>query len=220
MSKIINLFATSLLIIMGLGAISLIMLPPQTSVDTELRASYKKKTRILLHKSMQFVSSTVDFVDCPKPIRTKPTSTLVEIEKPQVEVIGITQKHETIEVGKTAFLLPSDCSWSCDGRCRNRITEVTFHEYPLPKKEVIFESIVFPNPAIDRLTLRLTVSIEITPILSLYSSTGEFIRKITYNGIHEGENDIPINILDLPNGIYFVVIYSDELKNTIRFIKQ
>lgn len=224
MSKIITPFVKSLLILGGIGVVTVISANlfsnSSVSVKTDVLIEEFEEIQSSLDRSANFVEYAVSSVDIPEAIESVPIRLPVEIvyDEP-IDIVVVAEKYELLEVGVTARIY-SGCSWSCDGRCGRRVISPTFHEYTVPEKEPFFESLVFPNPAIDRLTLRLTVSDEIKPMIQLYSSTGKFIRQIQYDPIQEGENDIPVNIVDLQSGIYFLVIYSKELKATTRFIKQ
>ncbi len=78
---------------------------------------------------------------------------------------------------------------------------------------------LFPNPAQDQQTFRLTTKI-IAPLQIYLSNISGSRLKQMYNGVTEsGENKVDLNIKNLPIGIYFYEVKFGESTERIRFVK-
>jgi hypothetical protein len=78
---------------------------------------------------------------------------------------------------------------------------------------------LFPNPANESTTIHLNSEKAFNASVNIYNSIGSLVRSEVIE-IKQGENNYPINISNLNNGLYFVELYGDNKKQNIKFIKQ
>jgi len=85
-------------------------------------------------------------------------------------------------------------------------------ELKMDKKEVV----IAPNPATDFLNLQLN-GLELETRIEIYNGSGQVVKSMT----NESDNSfVQLNISDLPNSIYFVIISSGNNRQHHRFMKQ
>ena len=79
--------------------------------------------------------------------------------------------------------------------------------------------LVYPNPASNETTLKVDMPRKKQAEIELYSFNGQKIRTIHSGRIKKGESEFLVDLSDLETGVYLVIIYSGELKETIKFSK-
>lgn len=79
--------------------------------------------------------------------------------------------------------------------------------------------LVYPNPASNETTLKINMPNRGKGEIELITLSGQKIRSIHSGRIKKGESEYQIYLTDLETGVYLVVVYSGELKETIRFAK-
>jgi len=87
----------------------------------------------------------------------------------------------------------------------------------LPVQKTIFEEDafrVFPNPAKDRINLDLSMLNELRSV-QLLTVAGQHLKQIA-----PGNLDQPIDISDLPKGIYIIVVETAEGMLHKKFVKE
>lgn len=85
--------------------------------------------------------------------------------------------------------------------------------------EVKMSGLVYPNPASNQTTLKVSMP-EIGDVeIQLFSMSGQQIRTIHSGRIPQGDSEYPMDLTDLETGSYLVVIYSDGKKETVKFSK-
>jgi hypothetical protein len=83
----------------------------------------------------------------------------------------------------------------------------------------LFEAMVYPNPAKNRSTLRIMMPKEQKVSVNVCNLNGQMIRKVSSDVLREGENNIPLDLLNVPSGTYLISIQSAEFNQSVRFIK-
>lgn len=79
--------------------------------------------------------------------------------------------------------------------------------------------LVYPNPASNQTTLQINMPNRGKGEIQLFALSGQKIRTIHSGRLKNGESEYPIDLTDLETGMYLVVVYSGELKKTIKFSK-
>lgn len=77
---------------------------------------------------------------------------------------------------------------------------------------------IFPNPSRDLLTVGFKASGAGNTLIQVYSLSGNLLKNLAIGVQQSGSVRIPI--ADLPNGIYTVTVVSNQLQQSIQFIKQ
>ncbi len=77
---------------------------------------------------------------------------------------------------------------------------------------------IFPNPSRDMLTVGFKASSASNTLIQVYSLSGNLVRNLAIGVQQSGSVRIPI--ADLPNGIYTVTVVSNQLQQSLQFIKQ
>ena len=79
--------------------------------------------------------------------------------------------------------------------------------------------LVYPNPASNQTTLQINMPNRGKGEIELFALNGQKIRSIHSGRIRKGESEYPIDLTALETGMYLVVVYSGEMKETIKFSK-
>ncbi|MFT5779489.1 MAG: hypothetical protein ACI837_002448 [Crocinitomicaceae bacterium] len=93
------------------------------------------------------------------------------------------------------------------------------YNHSVAEEIIEFEAFTFPNPAQERTTLRIMLPKETMVQVQLFSMSGQMIQTISMETLSKGENNLPINLLDVPNGTYLISIRSEDFKESVRFVK-
>ena len=80
--------------------------------------------------------------------------------------------------------------------------------------------LVFPNPAVERITMKYSLAKTTSLDIRLLSMTGELVRNLNSGEVEAGEHELAIDLIDLKSGVYLVTIHSEELQQTVRFVKR
>ncbi|MDG1333525.1 MAG: T9SS type A sorting domain-containing protein [Crocinitomicaceae bacterium] len=88
-----------------------------------------------------------------------------------------------------------------------------------PVGEVKMSGLVYPNPAKNQTTLKVTMPSKADAEIQLFSMNGQHLRSIHSGRMEEGESEFPIDLIDLDTGMYLVVVQSGKMKETIKFSK-
>ncbi len=88
-------------------------------------------------------------------------------------------------------------------------------------KNLLLEKLtLFPNPAVDFITLDYTLA-ESAPIrLSIFNVNGAMVADETVGLMTKGMHQTTVSIPELPGGVYFLRLQSALFSNTVRFIVQ
>jgi|GEM_PF-3157441 len=76
---------------------------------------------------------------------------------------------------------------------------------------------IYPNPATNLITIKFNASIS---LIEIKNELGQSIKKLNSKQVPNGKNEMAIDISDLPVGIYFVQIQSNNSTVNKKFIKQ
>ena len=79
--------------------------------------------------------------------------------------------------------------------------------------------LVYPSPASDQTTLQISMPSRGEGEIELFALSGQKIRTIHSGSLKKGESEYLIDLTDLETGLYLVVVYSGEMKETIKFSK-
>ncbi len=85
--------------------------------------------------------------------------------------------------------------------------------------ETVLSGLMYPNPATNESTLKLSMPNDANAVVNLYGLNGAFIREIHSGRVSKGDTEFGIDLTDLENGVYMVVIVSDQQKETVKFTK-
>lgn len=97
--------------------------------------------------------------------------------------------------------------------------------YPEEEEQVIeapapvFSAMAFPNPTTENVTLELQVPNDARYEIALFDMSGRFHGNLYSGEISAGQFRQPVELIDLPTGMYLIVIISDGLKETVRVNK-
>ncbi|MES2764026.1 MAG: T9SS type A sorting domain-containing protein [Bacteroidota bacterium] len=81
------------------------------------------------------------------------------------------------------------------------------------------EFIVFPNPSNGEFTIKYLVSKRTNVLLEVYDLKGILIRTIVdVADQYEGKYQIPVNLSELPNGIYLISLIKGDKKSVERLV--
>ena len=81
------------------------------------------------------------------------------------------------------------------------------------------ELIIYPNPSIGEFTIKYNVLKRANVRVDVYDLKGILIRTIVdINNQYEGKYQIPVNLNELPNGIYLVNLINGDKKFTERLV--
>jgi len=78
---------------------------------------------------------------------------------------------------------------------------------------------IWPNPCSDALHLKYRISNTGYLISDIYSISGQRMKEIMNEKVMPGEYEMEINISDLPPGVYFCTLQSDDGIQTLKLIK-
>lgn len=83
----------------------------------------------------------------------------------------------------------------------------------------VFSSIAYPNPATDRTTLEVKLPEDGMSEISLYDLTGKLVQPVFSGGLKRGTHNYPVEVSELPVGMYLFVVRSGTHSETVRIIK-
>lgn len=75
---------------------------------------------------------------------------------------------------------------------------------------------VWPNPAQNTAFINYNLSVNTEININIYNLLGENVKTVINNEQQIGQQNIPINTDDLPNGVYFIKLDSAEDSRTIK----
>jgi hypothetical protein len=122
---------------------------------------------------------------------------------------------------------PSACNFNADanynvpelccypGKCNNRDIDVVC---PAIKKST-FSIELYPNPVLNQLTIELSSDTPASYHYLIYNSHGNSILEDSFGPVY-GNYSQPVNITNLPNGIYFIQVFNAEESIAKWFVKQ
>lgn len=79
--------------------------------------------------------------------------------------------------------------------------------------------LVYPNPASNQTAVQVNMPKTRKGEIELFTLSGQKIRTIHSGRIRKGESEYPIDLTGLETGMYLVVVYSGDMKETIKFSK-
>ncbi len=82
-----------------------------------------------------------------------------------------------------------------------------------------FNSKAFPNPASTSTTLEIGLPADDLVEISLYDLNGQFIRYVFSGNLKRGTHTYPVDLIDLPAGMYLFITHSKNYSGTTRFVK-
>lgn len=82
-----------------------------------------------------------------------------------------------------------------------------------------FKALAFPNPAVENTTLEIQAPHKERVEINLYDTSGKLIREVYSGEISKGTFRQLIDLNDLNNGLYLVIIQSKDFKETVRIVK-
>lgn len=78
---------------------------------------------------------------------------------------------------------------------------------------------VYPNPSNGEFTIAYDLLKRSDVNISIYNISGSLVRSVTdVKGQYEGRYRLPVNLNELPNGIYIVTLINGDKKNTERLV--
>ena len=77
---------------------------------------------------------------------------------------------------------------------------------------------LYPNPAKDEAVVTISLAKAEHVSVSISDITGKMVSSIVEKELHDGENQMSINTIDLKNGVYFVQVTAGENTNQIKLI--
>jgi hypothetical protein len=92
-------------------------------------------------------------------------------------------------------------------------------ESTVAPEEITFDAFTFPNPAFEKTTLRIVMPKAAEAVVEIFNLRGELIERIQDNMLKEGENYLPINLLNMPSGSYLIWIRFEGHEKSVMFVK-
>jgi len=77
---------------------------------------------------------------------------------------------------------------------------------------------IFPNPALDHLTIRYRMPDAGYRMIDLYSIEGRKIRELVNESMPAGTHEMEMDVSDLPAGVYFVRVQADNAVQTRKLV--
>lgn len=169
------------------------------------------KSEITQKKIVENGLPEIDFQRIPQHTMGKPIVVPRESELDEVEVFS-QHKMEWMQVtGGVPRISPA----------YNVYLQDTY-EGALNSDSIEIEKItglIYPNPASNETTLKINMPNKGKGEIELFALSGQKIRTIHSGRIKKGESEFLIDLSNLETGMYLIVVYSGELKETIRFSK-
>lgn len=105
------------------------------------------------------------------------------------------------------------------GLSRDYIEHIEAYE-PLQVEEVKeFSSLIYPNPVVDRATLKIEVPQSTTAQMKLFNLSGQLLRDLGVHALEEGTFELPVETFNLQRGMYIITIASKEYQESVKFQK-
>lgn len=78
---------------------------------------------------------------------------------------------------------------------------------------------IFPNPASEEINISLKLEKPTDVEMQLYNSLGQKIKEVLEEKLTAGQNKIDFSVEDIPEGVYYLKIYTNENEFTRKIIK-
>ncbi len=88
----------------------------------------------------------------------------------------------------------------------------------IEESENNLKAILFPNPAMDVTSLRLTASSSVDVNIAVMDMNGR-VLSIEKQSVVSGENTIQLNVSSLSSGVYMVRVLGEQIHSVLRFVK-
>jgi hypothetical protein len=139
-------------------------------------------------------------------------SPIEELKTGEVQVIEDSvrgkMKLVTVEPGDSAVMITADTTLTTDLR--------KMEDQPI-NKQVYFS--VYPNPGNGEFTVSYNVLKRADVRVDIYDLRGVLIKTVVnVPGQYEGKYQIPVNLSELPNGIYMVSLINNGKRNTGKLV--
>ncbi|MFT5779487.1 MAG: hypothetical protein ACI837_002446 [Crocinitomicaceae bacterium] len=150
----------------------------------------------------------------------------IDVEEIEIEILGEVTSEEMQPLIQYHIPLESQLyggmSYSAD--YFDHITTLEESKYAINnhskvEEELEFKAFTFPNPAIEQTTLRIILPKKTKVQVDLFTMNSQLIQTISTKRLKKGENNFPIDLLDLPTGTYLISIRSEDFKESVRFVK-
>ncbi|MDO8367947.1 MAG: T9SS type A sorting domain-containing protein [Saprospiraceae bacterium] len=108
----------------------------------------------------------------------------------------------------------SSSAWRTDGSTDGAVEEISL--------DVVFENVgfgLFPNPAMEQLTVEVPLEAEGNVSVTIIDPSGK-MALTQQNTLTKGENQFTFDVSSLPNGVYFVQVRNGEIAKTRKLIVQ
>ncbi len=79
---------------------------------------------------------------------------------------------------------------------------------------------VFPNPAGDRLYLNLLLDESANTTLEVFNTLGQRVMSERKGKLHQGAHQFNFDVSALKEGVYFLVLQSDQGRGMVKFVKE
>jgi methionine-rich copper-binding protein CopC len=80
------------------------------------------------------------------------------------------------------------------------------------------ELTTFPNPVIDKVQLKFHSEVSSESLISITNANGQIVKTQKYSML-SAQNMVSIDCKDLPNGVYWVTLKSNQTMGSSLFIK-
>ncbi|MBN8702090.1 MAG: T9SS type A sorting domain-containing protein, partial [Bacteroidetes bacterium] len=87
--------------------------------------------------------------------------------------------------------------------------------YKTNLEEMAATLVVYPNPSIDNISIKITLSESEAAVATIYNYSGIVVKTISLT-----ENETKVEIAELPAGMYFVEVVGNNFKEIRKIIKQ
>lgn len=105
-----------------------------------------------------------------------------------------------------------------NGGCSDTITFNTLISVGVTEAQVVSEYSIFPNPASQVATVKISLT-EATAInVNVYDITGKIVVNVFTGTMQQGINNLNVNVSELPAGIYFTKVESNNVKKTMKLV--
>jgi hypothetical protein len=189
-------------------AIGMLLVPPDSLVNTVLFEKGDAINEICTSVSGEmYVDGGMELVEIPEPIieQINKDSTVEEVPMLDRAVLG--------GVSYTDYLLPEETIEADSSLLNNSRME----EARIMNKSN--KLTVYPNPSGGEFMVSYEVTKRADISLVIYDLKGVLMRSlVNVHGQYEGRYQIPVNLNELPNGIYIVSLINGDKKMTERLV--
>jgi hypothetical protein len=190
-------------------------------------------------RSIQNVASNV-VLDVPEEVKLNPIEFLEEVVEVEARVVEEIQFVDQVDLGRMSMEVEIDPYEILESETMvlggfgystqyidhleriepvESIEKIELDENGIPYPTE-FSSLVYPNPASTSANLKFEAPEDFNGRIEVYDMSGRMVLNLISGPIRRGTHDLEMNLIDLMPGSYIVAIFSEQYKESFKFIKQ